>query len=37
MLDHNKITTADELEFAVFCFENIAIRLKKMLKKYTSR
>ena len=29
MLDHNKITTADELEFAVFCIENIAIRLGK--------
>lgn len=29
MLDHSKIKTADELEFAVFCIENIAIRLGK--------
>ncbi|WP_277255743.1 DUF3791 domain-containing protein [Negativibacillus massiliensis] len=29
MLNHVKIKTTDELEFAVFCFENIAIRLGK--------
>lgn len=30
MMDNNtKIKNADELEFAVFCIENIAIRLKK--------
>lgn len=27
MLDTAKIKNADELEFAVFCIENIAIRL----------
>ncbi len=37
MLNHVKIKTTDELEFAVFCIENIAIRLEKMLKKYTRR
>lgn len=29
MLDNAKITNTDELEFAVFCIENIAIRLGK--------
>ena len=29
MLDNSKITNTDELEFAVFCIENIAIRLEK--------
>mgnify|MGYP001658198644 FL=1 len=29
MLDNAKITNIDELEFAVFCIENIAIRLGK--------
>lgn len=29
MLDRTKIKTADELEFAVFCIENIAIKLGK--------
>lgn len=29
MLDNSKITNTDELEFAVFCIENIAIRLGK--------
>lgn len=29
MLDDTKIETADELEFAIFCIENIAIRLGK--------
>ena len=29
MLDNAKITKIDELEFAVFCIENIAIRLGK--------
>ena len=29
MLNHVKIKTTDELEFAVFCIENIAIRLGK--------
>lgn len=29
MLDTAKIKNADELEFAVFCIENIAIRLGK--------
>lgn len=29
MLDHSKITNKDELEFTVFCIENIAIRLGK--------
>ena len=29
MLDDGKIKNADELEFAVFCIENIAIRLGK--------
>ena len=29
MLDTAKITNTDELEFAVFCIENIAIRLGK--------
>ena len=27
MLSHANITNADELEFAVFCIENIAIKL----------
>lgn len=34
MLDETKITNTNQLEFAVFCIENIAIRLKKALKKY---
>lgn len=34
MLDTAKIKNADELEFAVFCIENIAIRLGKMPKKF---
>lgn len=29
MSDNAKITNTDELEFAVFCIENIAIRLEK--------
>ena len=29
MLDNAKITNTDELEFAVFCIENIAIKLEK--------
>lgn len=29
MLENMKIKNTDELEFAVFCIENIAIRLKK--------
>lgn len=29
MLDHAKITNTNELEFTVFCIENIAIRLGK--------
>lgn len=29
MGDNAKITNTDELEFAVFCIENIAIRLRK--------
>lgn len=29
MLDNSKIKNTDELEFAVFCIENIAIRLGK--------
>lgn len=29
MLDNSKITNTDELEFTVFCIENIAIRLGK--------
>lgn len=29
MLDNAKITNTDELEFAVFCIENIAVRLGK--------
>ena len=29
MLNHVKIKTTDELKFAVFCIENIAIRLGK--------
>ena len=29
MLDNSKITSTDELEFAVFCIENIAIKLGK--------
>lgn len=29
MLDETKITNATQLEFAVFCIENIAIRLEK--------
>lgn len=29
MSDNSKIKNADELEFAVFCIENIAIRLGK--------
>ncbi|CDD60847.1 putative uncharacterized protein [Clostridium sp. CAG:505] len=29
MLDNSKITNTDELEFAVFCIENIAIKLGK--------
>ena len=29
MSDHSKITNTDELEFAVFCIENIASRLGK--------
>lgn len=29
MLDNSKITNTDELEFAVFCIENIAIKLEK--------
>ena len=29
MMDDAKIKNADELEFAVFCIENIAIRLEK--------
>ena len=29
MLNHVKIKTTDELEFAVFCIENIAIKLGK--------
>ena len=29
MSDNTVIKTADELEFAVFCIENIAIKLKK--------
>lgn len=32
MLDNAKITNTDELEFAVFCIENIAIRLGKNAK-----
>ncbi len=33
MLDNAKIKNADELEFAVFCIENIAIRLGKSAEK----
>lgn len=29
MLNNSKITNTDELEFAVFCIENIAIKLGK--------
>lgn len=29
MLNHVKIKTTDELEFAVFCIENISIKLGK--------
>ena len=29
MLDNTKIANTDELEFVVFCIENIAIRLGK--------
>lgn len=29
MLESKKIETTNELEFAVFCIENIAIKLKK--------
>ncbi|MGI6012523.1 MAG: DUF3791 domain-containing protein [Ruminococcus sp.] len=29
MLDNTKITNTDELEFAVFCIENIVIKLGK--------
>ncbi len=29
MLDNTKIATADELEFAIFCIENIALKLGK--------
>lgn len=29
MLDNAKIKNTDELEFAVFCIANIAIRLRK--------
>lgn len=29
MLEEAKITNANQLEFAVFCIENIAIRLEK--------
>lgn len=34
MLEEVKITNTNQLEFAVFCIENIAIRLEKTLKKY---
>lgn len=34
ILEDVKIKNLKELEFAVFCIENIAIRLKKMLKKH---
>ena len=37
MLDNSKITNTDELEFAVFCIENIAIKLEKMPKKFIRR
>ena len=33
MLEEVKITNTNQLEFAVFCIENIAIRLEKMLKR----
>lgn len=33
MLNNAKITNTDELEFAVFCIENIAIRLGKNAEK----
>lgn len=33
MLEDAKIENTSELEFAVFCIENIAIRLEKKLKK----
>lgn len=29
MSDNTKIATADELEFAIFCIENIALKLGK--------
>ena len=29
MSDNTKIATADELEFAIFCIENIALKLEK--------
>lgn len=29
MLDNTKITNIDELEFAVFCIENVASKLRK--------
>lgn len=32
MLDNSNITNTDELTFAVFCIENIAIRLGKKAK-----
>lgn len=34
MLEEAKITNTNQLEFAVFCIENIAIRLEKTLKIY---
>ena len=34
MLEEAKITNTNQLEFAVFCIENIAIRQEKTLKKY---
>lgn len=33
MLEDAKIENTNQLEFAVFCIENISIRLEKMLKK----
>ena len=37
MLDNAQIKNADELEFAVFCIENIAMSLKKWYRALTEK
>ena len=37
MLNDIKIKNTDELEFAVFCIENIAMRLKKWYRALTEK